>query len=81
MKTRGNPSWPGAIADALVTQRPDIRTQPIQTINKRDGFAQGLGPYRGAGYIDHFEEAIGDYAVDYADQVERDYENLRQGRP
>ena len=30
----------------LVTQRPDIRTQPIQIINKRDGFAQGLGPYR-----------------------------------
>ena len=28
------------------------------------------------GSIDHFEEAIGDYAVDYADQVERDYETF-----
>jgi uncharacterized protein (DUF2252 family) len=28
------------------------------------------------GSIDHFEEAIGDYAVDYADQVERDYKTF-----
>ncbi len=40
-----------------------------------------------AGYlggIDHFDEAIGDYAVGYADQVERDYETfvkaVRSGR-
>ena len=36
------------------------------------------------GSIDHFDEAIGDYAVDYADQVERDYETfvkaVRTGR-
>jgi hypothetical protein len=30
------------------TPRPDIRTQPIQIINERDDFAQGLGSYRGA---------------------------------
>jgi uncharacterized protein (DUF2252 family) len=28
------------------------------------------------GSIDHFDEAVGDYAVDYADQVERDYETF-----
>ena len=40
-----------------------------------------------AGYlggVDHFDEAIGDYAVAYADQVERDYETfvkaVRSGR-
>jgi hypothetical protein len=36
------------------------------------------------GSIDHFDEAIGDYAVDYADQVERDYKSfvkaVRSGR-
>ena len=36
------------------------------------------------GSIDHFDEAIGDYAVGYADQVERDYETfvkaIRSGR-
>ena len=36
------------------------------------------------GSIDHFDEAIGDYAVAYADQVERDYETfvkaVRSGR-
>jgi len=36
------------------------------------------------GSIDHFDEAIGDYAVGYADQVERDYETfvnaVRSGR-
>jgi uncharacterized protein (DUF2252 family) len=36
------------------------------------------------GSIDHFDEAIGDYAVGYADQVERDYktfvEAVRSGR-
>jgi uncharacterized protein (DUF2252 family) len=36
------------------------------------------------GSIDHFDEAIGDYAVGYADQVERDYESfvkaVRSGR-
>jgi hypothetical protein len=40
-----------------------------------------------AGYqrsVDHFDEAIGNYAIDYADQVERDYEifvkAVRSGR-
>ena len=40
-----------------------------------------------AGYLgnnDHFDEAIGDYAVAYADQVERDHETfvnaVRTGR-
>ena len=36
------------------------------------------------GNIDHFDEAIGDYAVAYADQVEKDYETfvkaVRKGR-
>ena len=36
------------------------------------------------GSIDHFDEAIGDYAVGYADQVERDYATfvkaVRSGR-
>ena len=33
-----------------------------------------------AGYLgsgDQFDEAIGDYAIAYADQVERDYESFR----
>jgi hypothetical protein len=30
-------------------QRPDIGTQPIQIINKRDGFAQGLTAVRPLG--------------------------------
>jgi hypothetical protein len=40
-----------------------------------------------AGYLgssDHFDEALGDYAVAYADQVERDYKSfvkaVRSGR-
>jgi len=36
------------------------------------------------GNIDHFDEAMGDYAIAYGDQVERDYETfvkaIRSGR-
>jgi hypothetical protein len=35
---------------------------------------------RPLGRSDDFDEAIGDYALAYADQVERDYD-LRQGSP
>src|ERR1700730_12232117 len=44
MKTRGNPSGPGAITTPHL-QRPDIRMQPESCHHAQDAFAQGLGPY------------------------------------
>src|SRR5208282_110346 len=44
MKTRGNPSGPGAITMPHL-QRPDIRMQPVSCHHAQDPFAQGLGPY------------------------------------
>src|ERR1035437_6312215 len=44
MKTRGNPSGPGAITTPHL-QRPDIRMQPVSCHHAQDPFAQGLGPY------------------------------------
>src|SRR5207245_9737801 len=44
MKTRGNPSGPGAITTPHL-QRPNIRMQPESCHHARDPFAQGLGPY------------------------------------
>jgi hypothetical protein len=38
------------------------------------GYAAMIAGYLGS--VDHFDEAIGDYAIDYADQVERDYETF-----
>jgi uncharacterized protein (DUF2252 family) len=75
---------------------PDIETQTPQVMkiyatlcglvlaraHDKAGDAAMIAGYLGS--IDHFDEAIADYAVDYADQVERDYETfvkaVRSGR-
>src|SRR5713101_6605953 len=44
MKTRGNPSGPGAMTKPRL-QRPDIWMQPDSFHHAQDLFAQGLGPY------------------------------------
>jgi hypothetical protein len=43
MKTRANPSGPGANTNAPF-QRPDIRMQPGSCPHAQDAFTQGLGP-------------------------------------
>jgi len=75
---------------------PDIESHTPQTMGAYASFC-GLALARAhdkagdaariAGYLgrgDHFDEAVGDYAVAYADQVERDYETfvkaVRSGR-
>ena len=75
---------------------PDVETQTPQLMGMYAKFC-GLALARAhdkagdaamiAGYlgsIDHFDEAIGDYAVAYTDQVERDYDTfvkaVRSGR-
>jgi len=75
---------------------PDVETQTPQVMrayatlcglalaraHDKAGDAAMIAGYLGS--IDHFDEAIGDYAVGYADQVERDYETfvkaVRSGR-
>jgi hypothetical protein len=75
---------------------PDVETQSPQVMKDvchaprpvlaraqdKAGDAAMIAEYLGS--IDHFDEAIGDYAVGYADQVERDYETfakaVRSGR-
>jgi uncharacterized protein (DUF2252 family) len=75
---------------------PDVETQSAQVMqtyaticgmalaraHDKAGDAAMIAGYLGS--IDHFDEAIGDYAVGYADQVERDYETfvkaVRSGR-
>jgi uncharacterized protein (DUF2252 family) len=75
---------------------PDIETQTplvmrtyaticgmaLARAHDKAGDAAMIAGYLGS--IDHFDEAIGDYAVAYADQVERDYETfvkaVRSGR-
>jgi uncharacterized protein (DUF2252 family) len=75
---------------------PDVETQTPQMMRKyatlcglvlarahdKAGDAAMIAGYLGS--IDHFDEAIGDYAVAYADQVERDYKTfvkaVRSGR-
>lgn len=75
---------------------PDVETQTPQVMqtyatlcglvlaraHDKAGDAAMISGYLGS--IDHFDEAIADYAVGYADQVERDYETfvkaVRSGR-
>jgi uncharacterized protein (DUF2252 family) len=75
---------------------PDVETQTPQVMrtyatlcrlvlaraHDKAGDTAMIAGYLGS--IDHFDEAIGDYAVGYADQVERDYETfvkaVRSGR-
>jgi uncharacterized protein (DUF2252 family) len=75
---------------------PDVETQTPQVMgayatlcglalaraHDKAGDAAMIAGYLGS--IDHFDEAIGDYAVGYADQVERDYATfvkaVRSGR-
>jgi uncharacterized protein (DUF2252 family) len=75
---------------------PDVETQTPQIMqlyarlcglalaraHDKAGDAAMIGGYLGS--IDHFDQAIGDYAVAYADQVERDYATfvkaVRSGR-
>jgi uncharacterized protein (DUF2252 family) len=75
---------------------PDVETQTPQVMrayaevcglvlaraHDKAGDAAMIAGYLGR--LDHFDEAIGDYAVAYADQVERDYETfakaVRNGR-
>ena len=75
---------------------PDVETQTAQVMktyatlcglvlaraHDKAGDAAMIAGYLGS--IDHFDEAIADYAVGYADQVERDYETfvkaVRSGR-
>ena len=75
---------------------PDVETQTPQVMqtyatlcgsalaraHDKAGDAAMIAGYLGS--IAHFDEAIGDYAVGYADQVERDYETfvkaVRSGR-
>ena len=75
---------------------PDVESQSPQAMrayakvcgltlaraHDKAGDAAMIAGYLGS--LDHFDEAIGDYAVGYADQVERDYETfvkaVRSGR-
>jgi uncharacterized protein (DUF2252 family) len=75
---------------------PEVETQPPKVMrayamlcglalaraHDKAGDAAMIAGYLGS--IDHFDEAVGDYAVGYADQVERDYKSfvkaVRDGR-
>lgn len=77
------------IAPEVETQTPRIMRAyamlcglALARAHDKAGDAAMIAGYLGS--IDHFDEAIGDYAVAYADQVERDYETfvkaVRNGR-
>ena len=77
------------VAPELETQTPQVmRTYAkvcglvLARAHDKAGDAARIAGYLGS--IDHFDEAIGDYAEAYADQVERDYATfakaVRSGR-
>src|SRR5208282_2866374 len=63
MKTRGNPSGPGAITTPHL-QRPDIRMQPVSCHHAQDPFAQGLGPYMEIPVYPRVAESVADCMAD-----------------
>ena len=77
------------IAADVETQPPDVMRAyamlcglALARAHDKAGDAAMIAGYLGS--IDHFDEAIGDYGVGYADQVERDYDTfvkaVRSGR-
>src|SRR5271167_551596 len=77
------------VAPEVETQTPQVMRAyaklcglVLARAHDKAGDAAMIAGYLGS--IDHFDEAIGDYAVGYADQVERDYktfvEAVRSGR-
>jgi uncharacterized protein (DUF2252 family) len=77
------------VAPAVESQTPPVMRGyatlcglTLARAHDKAGDAAMIAGYLGS--IDHFDEAIGDYAVGYADQVERDYKTfvkaVRDGR-
>jgi len=77
------------VAADVETQPPDVMRAyailcglALARAHDKAGDAAMIAGYLGT--IDHFDEAIGDYAVGYGDQVERDYDTfvkaVRSGR-
>jgi hypothetical protein len=69
------------VAPALESMTPQVMRVhakvcglTLARAHDKAGDAAMISGYLGS--IDHFDEAIGDYAFDYADQVERDYETF-----
>ena len=71
------------IAPAVESQTPQVMNDyarlcglALARAHDKAGDAAMIAGY--LGNIDHFDQAIGDYAVGYADQVERDFETFVQ---
>ena len=69
------------IAPAVESMTPQVMQKyatlcglALARAHDKAGDAAMIAGYLGS--IDHFDEAIGDYTVDYADQVERDYKTF-----